>query len=280
MTNFEDERMLWKSSLIDVCEIDATDGRLGKVLDILCAAANWRMRWLVVDTRHWLPGRKVLIHPSALQRPDPVLRTLPVGLTKQQVRESPELGFDQPISWHLESNFFDHYDWDRTWADHLFPAGAEVSPFFPPMQPSGLETSHPGTLVPLPSSSTDLLSLKGIVGLHVHAKDGAIGHVEDFLADDASWGIRYFIIDTRNWWPGERVIVAPVSIHDIRWDDKVVELDMTKQRVRTSPRYDPDLSVDRPYEELLHRHYDWQGYWLKSGDHTGSGAIAPPYLDA
>ncbi len=38
-----------------------------------------------------------------------------------------------------------------------------------------------------------------VTSYHVHALDGRIGHVENFLVDDATWGIRYLIVDTRDW---------------------------------------------------------------------------------
>ena len=43
--------------------IEATDGRLGTVVDFLFDDASWKLRWLVVDCGTWLEGRKVLIHP-------------------------------------------------------------------------------------------------------------------------------------------------------------------------------------------------------------------------
>ncbi len=46
--------------------IQATDGHIGDVSDVLFDDATWKTRWLVVDTGHWLPGRKALIHPFAI----------------------------------------------------------------------------------------------------------------------------------------------------------------------------------------------------------------------
>jgi hypothetical protein len=45
-----------------------TDGRIGTVKDFLFLDDRWQVRWLVTDTGAWLPGRKVLIHPSAVTR--------------------------------------------------------------------------------------------------------------------------------------------------------------------------------------------------------------------
>ena len=47
-----------------------------------------------------------------------------------------------------------------------------------------------------------LHGVASVKGYYVHAVDGDIGHVENILADDTNWEIRYFVIATRNWWPG------------------------------------------------------------------------------
>ena len=47
-----------------------------------------------------------------------------------------------------------------------------------------------------------LRSIAAVTGYHIHASDGHIGHIENFLIDDVSWGIRYLIIDMKNGGPG------------------------------------------------------------------------------
>ena len=47
-----------------------------------------------------------------------------------------------------------------------------------------------------------------LLGYHILATDGEIGHVDDFLVDDVSWRIRYLMIDTSNWIGGRTVLVA------------------------------------------------------------------------
>ena len=55
-----------------------------------------------------------------------------------------------------------------------------------------------------------LRSTAAVTGYHIHASDRLIGHVENLLIDDVTWGIRYLIIDTKNWWPGKHVLMSPV----------------------------------------------------------------------
>jgi hypothetical protein len=118
--------MLWDASVVKGCGIEAHGGRLGTVSDFLFEDAKWLIRWLVVDTGHWLSGRKVLLPPSALGHPDPQLRRFPVNLTMQQVKDSPDIDTDRPVSRQMESHVYDYNGWDPYWA------GAET-PIVPPL---------------------------------------------------------------------------------------------------------------------------------------------------
>ena len=49
-------------------EITATDSPIGSVEDFYFDDERWAMRYLVVDTGKWLPGRRVLISPLSIAR--------------------------------------------------------------------------------------------------------------------------------------------------------------------------------------------------------------------
>ena len=57
-----------------------------------------------------------------------------------------------------------------------------------------------------------LRSSNAVIGHHIEATDGEIGHVEDLLVDDYTWAIRYLLVGTGNWWNGHRVLVPPERI--------------------------------------------------------------------
>ena len=90
-----------------------------------------------------------------------------------------------------------------------------------------------------------LRSVEAVTGYHIHASDGEIGHVEDFLIEDADWSIHYLVVDTKNWWPGKKVLVSPRSAGEIDWTDRLVNLDVDRQKVKDSPAYDPTITIDR-----------------------------------
>ena len=100
-----------------------------------------------------------------------------------------------------------------------------------------------------------LRSIAAVTGYHIHASDGEIGHVEDFLVDEAGWNIRYIKVDTRNWWPGERVLISPYSVREIDWSGRFVHINVNRQTVKDSPPYDPGITIDGAYEEKFLTYY-------------------------
>jgi hypothetical protein len=95
--------------------IEATDGDIGHVRDLYFDDRSWIIRYLVVDTGTWLPGRKVLISPAALGRPNWQSEKFPVGLTKNQVKNSPDIDTTKPVSRQHEAELHLHYDWPPYW---------------------------------------------------------------------------------------------------------------------------------------------------------------------
>ena len=96
-----------------------------------------------------------------------------------------------------------------------------------------------------------LRSIEEVTGYHIHASDGEIGHVEDFLVEDADWSIHYLVVDTQNWWPGKKVLISPRSIREIDWTDDLVNLDVDRERVKDGPPYVTSTTIDRALQETF-----------------------------
>jgi hypothetical protein len=107
-----------------------------------------------------------------------------------------------------------------------------------------------------------LRSTNAVTGYAIQAEDGEIGHVDDFIIDDRTWAIRYLIIDTGNWWPGKMVLVSPRWIKRISWSESNVYVDLSRETIKQSPEYKNGTPLSREYEADLHRHYNFQGYWV------------------
>ncbi len=78
--------------------IAAIDGVQGTVQDCLFDDESWIVHYLVAETPSPLGKRKVLILPFAVGRPDWEMKRLPVRLTSEQIRTSPPLEADMPVS--------------------------------------------------------------------------------------------------------------------------------------------------------------------------------------
>ena len=164
--------------------IEASDGRIGTVVDYLFDDASWKVRWLVIDCGTWLTGRKVLIHPSAISREDLERQQFVVALTKAQVEDSPELAEDQPVSQQMEKQLYSYYGWDPLWGGPNLSAipGAMASPLMAPpylgLGPTDeAEARNDGPT--LRGADPHLRSVVEVTGYRVHAVDGEFGHVEN-----------------------------------------------------------------------------------------------------
>ena len=263
--------MLFAVSGLIGCPVKASDGPIGVAKDFLFDDQSWKVRWMTVDTHHWLPGRHALIHPSAIAPvelpPKPALPmmsfgetlTVSVGLTKQQIEASPELREDEPVTRDLQARLHDHYGLDPYWADTYFGPDA-IDPLSKPIV---AETATPQT----PDMESDpgdgdphLRSVAEVVGYQVHATDGDLGPVENILADDVNWDIRYLVVGTRHWLPGKLVQLAPYAVTDIDRRGRRVSVNVTRDQVKSAPAWDPVAMADEVAEEQLHRHFGWPGY--------------------
>lgn len=235
--------------------IGAADDTLGEVTDFLFDEATWAVRYMVADTRRWLPGRKVLIPRQAFGAPEWDSRRFPVSLTKQQVKDSPPLDADAPVSRKMETSLYRHYDYEPYWTY----AAADAAMPFPPVPP--IAEMPPAEAALDEDIDTDLRSVQEVTGYHIEATDGAIGHIEDFIADDEAWAVRYVAVDTRNWLPGRKVLVAPQWLDSTSWHERRAYVSLTKEAVRASPEYDASAPVNRDYEQNLHDYYGRPAYW-------------------
>jgi sporulation protein YlmC with PRC-barrel domain len=256
--------MILVGSALKGYTVEANDGKIGTVSDFLFDDKTWKIRWMVVDTGGWLTGRKILVHPSAIMHPDYHREELRVRLSKKQVEDSPDILSDAPVSKQVQTNLYGYYGWDTLWGvGNYFPyspygIGAAFDP--PPFRGDAgvLEADRNGSI--LNDGDPELRSTTEIIGYHIQAKDGPIGHLENFLVDDASWGIRYLIIDTKNWWPGKHVLMSPYAVTEISWSQRDVTLDVSRQQVQGSPTWDPVDIINSDYEHRLHGYYGWPGY--------------------
>ena len=267
--------MLWSVYDTNGYQVRATDGDIGTVSDVLFEDRTSTIRYVVVDTGGWLTGCQVLIAPEAFGEPDRIGRVMPVNLTRDKVKNSPDVGTDQPVSRQHEAALYTHYGWAPYWGAPPLAAGAGPYPYaavpywgYPGPVPPGRPGAGAGTGVEADIAAAEergdphLRSANEVTGYYIEARDGEIGHVEDLLAETDSWIIRYVVVDTKNWWPGKKVLVATQWMSRVDWADQKVWIDLTRDEIKRGPEYRDLGTVDRPYEERLYQHYGRTGYWV------------------
>jgi uncharacterized protein YrrD len=252
--------------------VSATDGVVGRVKDFYFDDEAWIVRYLVVETGDWLSSRKVLISPQSVSQVDWAERMFPVSMTRERVKNSPNIDTDKPVSRQQEESYLGYYGYPRYWGGESIRGGAP----YPGTIVSGLgyggaaaqyrdsearRDREQAEMPPPANSDLHLRSCAEVIRYHVHATDGDIGHVQDLLLDDASWSSRYMVIDTSNWWLGHQVCIAPQRIQRVSWASAKVLIDLTRQEVTDARCADLTAGIEHgqkqqregPYAELSPR---------------------------
>jgi hypothetical protein len=223
-------------------KVEATDGPIGAIHSLLFDDVGWVIRYLAVDTGHWLPGRRVLLSPISVERHG-IRGRLHVALTREQIRRSPGIDSDQPVSRQMESalnapyGYAPYWGGASIWGAALYPAAlAAVTPMPAAVTTADGSRDFNGGRQ---RSKTDphLRSSRAIFGDHLAASDGAVGHVDDFLFDASSWIIWRLVVDTSDGPGGRSVMLKPGDVRGIDWHTSTVHVDLTRERVLRSAEF-------------------------------------------
>jgi uncharacterized protein YrrD len=256
--------MLFSTQELKGYTIHATDGELGKVEQLFFDDQQWTIRNLVVKTGNWFNKKEVLISPISVQSVLKQDRSLVVSLTKEQVKNSPNIDTEQPVSRIMEMRYYDYYRWPYYWSGPQpwglasYPTGMLARPYSipsPEYRP-GIPASEMEAL-----TKTHLRSSKAVVGYQVGAIDSHFGRVKDLLFEDESWTIRYLAIETSHFFSHRSVLISPAWVTSISWTDERINVELSRSQIQSSPKYFSHELVDRDYEKLLYRHYSRPNYW-------------------
>ncbi len=222
--------------------------RIGRVHDFLFDDRSWSIRYLVLRTGGWLARRKKLVSPLALGEPDWSSRTIPVRLSVKQVKESPDISIDKPVSLQREMELHEYYGWTPYWT-------VEESTDAHASQQERAETPSPPGGNKAEDDDPHLRSVLEILSYGVQASDGKAGRVKDLLLEDGGWVIRYLVIKPSFWKLAKRVLVSPLWMKDVSWRERIIHLDMPLNVIRNSPAYNPSVPLSAEFETRLHEYY-------------------------
>ena len=191
----------------------ATDGETGSVRSFLFDDQSWKVRYLVVDVGNWLKRRDVVLPITALERPDWTNRLCHAHLTKEQVRDSPEVDAEMPVSRQQEIAMHDYFGPLASWVESEFDTS---------LTPTGMK---------YPVHTTEVLHLRStshMLGYHVWATDGDFGILEGFVMDEASWHLGYLDVKSGDWLHNRSVLIPTRWVQSVSWTEFRIHLHHTK----------------------------------------------------
>ena len=188
------------------------------------------------------------------------------------MKNSPDIDTHKPVSRQYEIDYLGYYgypmywDGDGLWGSGMYPYA--LSPGYPVTAADGREREERINEIAAmararhKNDDPNLRSCSAVVGYHVHATDGDIGHIAGLLVDEQTWAIRYIVINTSNWWVGHQVLIAPQWITAVNWVDQSVTVELNRESIQTAPNFDSTQALNREQETGLYHHHKRHGYWI------------------
>ena len=258
--------MLFSMRSLKGYTVTASDGAVGKVQDGLFDDQAWVIRYVVVDAGSWLSSRQVLVSPYAMDTPDTEAKNLPVHISKEQVKNSPGIDTHPSVSRQHEMEFSRYYGYpyywggEGLWGDSVYLSSVSDRTA---LASSSYARDNAAQAAAATASDPHLRSSTEVLGYHIHALDGELGHVSDVLVEADSWAIRYLVVSTSNWWLGHEVLVPPQWIVGVSWEDRIVDLNVSREKIQGAPRFESTMELNRQQELAFFRHHERPAYWSK-----------------
>ncbi len=192
--------------------LGATDGEIGHIKDFYFDDQNWAIRYLVVNTGTWLPGRKVLISPHSLASPAASGKIVRVGLTRKKIENSPSIDSQKPLSRQFEEEYHQYY-----------------------RQPLYWKSNAAETIGPQPEREVHVRSTQAVNGYLVRLGDETIGHVSDFMMDAEEWTIGQLVVKTGHRLSGQDTLIPTKQVERISYDESTVFVHPNSEVSKESP---------------------------------------------
>jgi hypothetical protein len=248
------------SQLADLA-IHAIDGELGRVRDVYVDGVSWKVRYIVVDTRRFVGGRRVLLSPQSVSGLNPGRRELQVDLRLAQVEAAPTLTEHVPMTRAHLSDLDSHYGWSEYWI-----TGGPINFSFPTVNygPIGESIDIPEDVRHMIEERLQrdddgaLVSFRDLCSYRIETvDDGSAGSIEDAIINYRDWTMPYLVIDTGHWISGRKVIVPASLVEAIDTGAEALTLHTSAESMVASPKFDPERldGLDEARERELVAHY-------------------------
>ncbi len=101
--------------------IQAKDDSFGHVEDFIIDDQTWRLQYLVIDTKNWLPGKASLIDIGWVDEFDWNDKTAKVDLLRKQIEMAPRFDPCEAVNRDEEHRLYDYYGKPKDWETPAAP---------------------------------------------------------------------------------------------------------------------------------------------------------------
>ena len=248
---------------IEKFDVLAQGEQAGRLKDILFDDVGFEIRYFVVDTGKWLPGRKVLLSPQSLEEVDRKAETVRFSLSKSTVEKAPLLEQDLPVSRQYEVMLHEYYSWAPYWTS--MQPGEAWFPYPGYMLPQGTNAAHlhgfPEDWISIEKTRQErfdhhLRSSREISGYKIVSSDRqSFGEVYDLVFDLSFNALIDMVLSSHRWLPGGKHIPCPVTfITQIDERERTLGLAITKDVLLDSPSFEKHNYGEESRRRLI-EHY-------------------------
>ena len=194
----------------------ALDGEIGSLKDLYFDDKGWIVRYLVAETGSWLFQRKVLIAPMAVDQPVSIVNnSISLKLSKEQVKNSPDIDTELPVSLQQESSLFDHYSW---------PSFGRAGMGWPTTGMLKGTSALINKLEQKDDFDPHLRSFAHVSKYEVHTAIGPVGVMKDLVIDLSDWSIPQFVLEGLDPNDNKSRLVPTSKIVSIDWETFQIEV--------------------------------------------------------
>jgi hypothetical protein len=211
--------MLGTLQTLETFTVRAEDDDAGRIDDLYCDDRGYSIRYAVVMTGAWLSGRRVLIAPLLVRKIDWSAHVVQTALTREQIAAAPLVDFDRPVSRQRADEYVSYYGLPSAWGGGAVWGGFATPAFIEARQRE--QRAH--------ATDPHLRSCRSLRHYAVSAIDKRVGHVHDFVFDDATWTVRQLVVAPGRF--AKQLHIALNAVREIDWQHKRITVALTHEEI-------------------------------------------------
>ncbi|WP_101842862.1 PRC-barrel domain-containing protein [Halobacillus sp. Marseille-P3879] len=249
--------MLMKATNLEKLTFEANDGEMGKVKNLYFNVKDYVIRYITVESAKWFPDQIIYISTSAIESIDFENKRIKVNHTKEELQKNASVKRESDMNADMEQKMAKMMNWNPRWWEKEENSSSSSYAHSPVDAKTG---------VSIADKTDKLISINEMKGIfnnaNVMAGNEKMGNIADFIIEEQTWRIRYFLINSGNWSTHPYVLVSPDWISSIDWDNDKIYVDMTLDGIERGPIYKRGDEITRKFEEKLYKTYRKRPYWV------------------